>query len=384
VERNKLNDRKVRAASPGRHGDGGGLYLQVRGASRSWLFLYRWQGRRVELGLGAYPAISLARARQIAAELTSAKTEGIDPRQARNKRRVHSVTFGQCAEMMLTDLEPGWSNVRYRYQYRRSLTVEAALLRDLSVGGIGTDDVLRVLQPLWLTRPDSARRLRLRIEKLLSWAKARGFRDGPNPAAWRDHLVNLLPRQIRVQQQHFAAMDYREVPAFLTEVRGMRGTGARGLELLILTAVRSNEIRDAEWSEFDLASKTWTIPAHRMKSRREHRVPLSNRAVTILTEMVKTRRSEFLLPSYNSHQHGSHELLRYVLRRLGRGQYTAHGFRSSFRDWAAERTTIPSEIAEIRSAMRQNALISDPMYSSGAPILCSDGRISAADRLEPL
>jgi integrase len=292
----KLTDRRVRAAPGGRHGDGNGLYLQVRGASRSWLYMYRWNGRRVELGIGPYPSLGLARARQIAAELTSAKAEGIDPRQARNKRRDHSISFGQCAELMLADLEPGWTNARHRYQYRRSLIVEAAALRDVPIGAIGTDDVLRVLQPLWLTRQDSAQRLRLRIEKLLSWARARGFRHGPNPAAWRDHLVNLLPRQTRTKQ-HYAAMPYQDVPAFLAEVRDMSGRGARGLELLILTAVRSQEIVKAEWSEFDLADKTWTIPAQRMKSRREYRVPLSDRAVAILIKLAKTRRSDLLLPS---------------------------------------------------------------------------------------
>jgi integrase len=284
----------------------------------------------------------------LAAELRAAKAEGVDPKQARDKKRERSATFAVCAEEMLSDLSPGWTS-KHRYQYRRSLTVEAAALADMPIAAVDTSDILRVLAPLWTKQPDGAQRLRLRLEKLLDWAKAKGYRDGENPARWRGHLANLLPKQSQIKQ-HYAAMPYQDVPSFLAEVRGMDGLGARGLELLILTAVRSNEIRAAKWSEFDIANKTWIIPAQRMKARREHRVPLSDRAVAILSELAKTRRSDFLLPSYDSSQHGSHELLRYVLQRLGRGQYTAHGFRSSFADFARERTAAQHEVVELSLA----------------------------------
>jgi integrase len=348
VKLHKLSDRQVRSAPVGRYSDGGGLYLNVRSkTARSWLFFYVSDNKRTELGLGPYPDIGLSKARELAAELRSARAEGIDPKQARDKKRERSATFAVCAEEMLSDLSPGWTD-KYRDQYRRGLTVEAAALADMPVTAISTDDVLRVLEPLWTQQPDAARRLRPQIEKLLDWSKARGLRQGENPARWRGHLANLLPKQNQIKQ-HYAAMPYQNVPTFLAEVRDVAGIGARGLELLVLTAVRSNEIRAAEWSEFDLAAKVWTIPTHRMKARREHRVPLSDRAVAILSELAKTRRSHFLLPGYDSSRHGSHELLRGVVQRLGR-QCTVHGFRSSFRDWAAERTMVPREIAEMALA----------------------------------
>jgi integrase len=312
--------------------------------ARSWLFLYRSGGKRPEIGLGSYPDVGLSRARERAAELRTARAEGIDPKQARDKKRERSATFAVCAEEMLSDLGPGWSR-RYRHQYRRSLTVEAEALGNMPISAVSTDDVLRVLAPIWLTRSDGAQRLRLRIEKLLDWAKAKGLRQGENPARWRGHLANLLPKQNKLSR-HYAAMPYQDVPTFLAEVRGKSGYGARGLELLILTATRSAEVIGATWDEFDLAAKVWAIPTARMKSRREHRIPLSDRAVEVLNELAAIRRGDYLLPSHAAGRHASHAVLDQVVKRLGR-QCTVHGFRSSFADFATERTAAAFEVVEL-------------------------------------
>jgi integrase len=340
----KLSDRQARSAPVGVHGDGGGLYLNVRSKSaRSWLFLYRSNNKRTELGLGPYPDIPLSRARELAAELRAAKAEGIDPRQARDTRRDRSVTFAACAEIMLSDLSAGWSK-QHLQQWRHSLIVQAAALHDLPIGKVNTDDVLRVLAPIWMTKPESAQRLRLRIERLLDWAKARRLRQGENVARWRGHLINLLPKQNRIKE-HYAAMPYQDVPDFLLRLRALEGYGAAGLRLAILTAARSKEVIQARWDEFDLEAKIWVIPGAKMKGKREHRVPLSAAAVGVLNELAATRRGDFILPGYSADRHASHAILDHVLYRLGE-DVTVHGFRSSFRDWAAERTTVPREVAE--------------------------------------
>jgi integrase len=221
-------------------------------------------------------------------------------------------------------------------------------LADLPIASIGTEDVLRLLQPLWLAKPGRTRRLQRRVEKLFDWSRARGYRQGENPARWRGHLATLLPKQSGTQR-HYAAMPYQDIPAFLTVIRAMRGYGARGLELLILTATRSAEVIGSRWDEFDLERREWTIPAQRMKSRREHRIPLSDAAIAVLTELQAIRRGGFVLPSYSADRHASHAVLDRVLK-LIRRDCTVHGFRSSFRDWAAERTMIDPTIAEMALA----------------------------------
>ena len=342
----KLYDRTCRSAKPGMHGDGGGLFLKVSGkTARSWLFIYRVGSKRTELGLGGYPAVNLARARQLASELRSARAEGIDPREARGARRQRSVKFGEVAEVMLEALSPGWSNATHCHQWRKSLTVDAAMLRDMPIGSITTDHILQALQPHWLSRPESARRLRLRLEKLLDFAKARGLRDGENPARWRGHLANLLPKQSKIRQ-HFAAMPYSDLPQFLTEVRGKSGYGALALQLLVLTATRTAEVVGARWDEFDLEARLWSIPAARMKSRREHRVPLSGAALVVLRQLWEVRRGPYVFPSHDASRHAAETLMAHVVQRSGRRE-TVHGFRASFRTWASEQTAIPREVIEM-------------------------------------
>jgi integrase len=295
----KLSDRFVRNAKIGMHSDGGGLYLRVTGkTARSWLFVYRVGTKRTELGLGGYPAITLSRARELAAELRAARAEGIDPKEARTARKRRSVTFGDVAGEALAAWTPGWT-ARHAGQVRKSLTVDAAALRDMPIAAVDTAAVLSVLQPRWLTTPDTAQRLRLRLELLLDYAKAKGLRDGENPARWRGHLRNLLPRQNKIRQ-HYAAMDYRDLPQFMAEVRNVEGYGALALHLLVLAAARTTEVIGARWSEFDLEAKVWLIPAHRTKSRRQHVVPLSDQAISVIRELWEVRRGQFLIPSYHA------------------------------------------------------------------------------------
>jgi integrase len=341
----KLSERFCRSAPVGMHGDGGGLYLNVSSkTARSWLFLYQSGDKRTELGLGPYPAIGLSRARELAAEYRTARAEGIDPKQARDRKRERSATFASAAEEMLSDLGSGWS-ARHRDQIRRSLTVGAAALANLPIAAISTDDVLAVLAPIWPT--DGARRLQRRIETLLDWAKARGLRQGENVARWRGHMAVLLPKRSKVQR-HYPAMPFQDVPAFLAEVREVSGYGARGTELLVLTATRSNEIIGARWSEFNLDTKPpyWVIPAERMKSRKEHRVPLSSQAIEVLDELAAIKRGEYLLPSWDAGRHASHSVLQHVVKRLGH-TCTVHGFRSSFADFAREQVGAAHELIEL-------------------------------------
>jgi integrase len=339
----KLSERFCRSAPAGKFGDGGGLWFHVKSkTARSWLFLYTSNDKRTEMGLGPYPTVGLSRAREKAAEYRTMLAEGLDPKQERNKKRERSTTFANAVEEMLRDRGSGWSE-RHRDAYRRSLLVGAEKLASLPIAAINTDDVLAVLAPIWPT--DGARRLQRRLETLLDWAKARGLRQGENVARWRGHLAVLLPKLSKVQR-HYPAMPYQDVPAFLAEVRDVSGYGARGVELLILTATRSAEVIGARWSEFDLANKVWVIPAERMKNRKEHRIPLSSQAVEVLDELAAIKRGDYLLPGWDANRHASHSVLQHVVKRLGY-TCTVHGFRSSFADFAREQVGAAHELIEL-------------------------------------
>jgi integrase len=265
----RLTDRRVRTAPPGQYADGGNLYLIVDGPdSRYWSFIWKQEGKRKEIGLGSLRAVSLARARELAAQARADVAAGIDPREARDRRRGSAVTFGQAAEKVLAALEPGWSNKTHRYQWRRSLVRDAASLSAVPVDRIDTAAVLSVLTPLWTTRPETAARLRLRLERVLDWARAHGHRSGENPARWRGHLRDLLPRRSR-QRQHHAAVPFERLPELMQQVRAVEGFGARALEFCVLTACRTSEVLGAHWNEIDFDARLWVVPANRMKSRRE-------------------------------------------------------------------------------------------------------------------
>ena len=351
----KLNALTVgRTIEPGMYGDGGGLWLQVTGAgAKSWIFRFTLRGRPREMGLGPLHTISLAEARLRVAECRRLCHDGVDPIEARRARRARAaleaakgMTFKDCAERLIASHEAAWKNEKHRAQWRSTLaTYVHPTCGELSVAAVDTGLVLKVLEPIWTTKPETAGRVRGRIEAVLDWAKARGYREGENPARWRGHLDKLLPKRPKLQRGHLAAMPFRDVPAFVAELRQRDGVVALALELTILTASRSGEVLGSRWNEIDREAAVWTIPAERMKSGREHRVPLTGRALEILDTVDRIRNGEFLFPGQRSRPL-SPTAMDAMLRRMTTTNATVHGFRSSFRDWAGERTTFPREVAE--------------------------------------
>ena len=365
---NKLSARFVATVSePGRYGDGGNLHLAVSpSGARSWLFLYRYGGRQREMGLGPARDVPLAKARALSADARALLAEGVDPIEHRRKvaeeaekaaRRVP--TFGEAADALIEAMEPAWRNPKHRAQWRMTLgrvrnkrgelTGEGycLALADQPVNEITTADVLAVLKPLWQAKPETASRIRGRIEAVLSAAKAQGHRTGENPALWRGHLDHLLPARAKLSRGHHAALPYTDAPAFMTRLRASEGLGARALEFAILTAARSGEVRGATWTEIDLDAKLWTVPAVRMKGGREHRVPLSDPAMAVI-EAVKPRRrvDDLVFPGTKLYAPLSDMSLSAVLRRMKAPGITVHGFRSAFRDWAGDATAFPRDVAE--------------------------------------
>ena len=342
---NKLSARKVETVSvPGRHSDGGGLYLNVtESGGRSWLFMYKTGGRRREMGLGSLRDVPLTQARKVAANARQQLAGGLDPLMARQKPA--AMTFSEAASALIESMSPAWRNAKHRAQWAMTLKVYCAPIAATSVADVTTDDVLRVLKPLWLTKPETGSRLRGRIERALDFAKARGMRSGENPARWRGHLDALLPKRQKLTRGHHKAMAFDAVPEFSKQLRKMSGIAPAALEFAILTAARSGEVMGGLWSEVDLTARVWTVPATRMKGGREHRVPLSDRAVQILKAMQSRKVSEFIFPGNKQNRPLSVMALEMVLRRA-KIDATVHGFRSAFRDWSGERTTFPREVAE--------------------------------------
>jgi len=352
---------------PGRYSDGRNLYLQVRKSSRteptatvnkSWVFRYERFGKDTWMGLGPYPDVSLRDAREFAARARKQLLKGIDPladkrAHQRAARAEHDdrLTFAECAEHYVESQAPGWSNPKHIDQWRNTLKKLAGpIIGRLPVDQVDTALVMRCIEPIWTTRTETASRLRGRIEAVLDWATVRGYRKGDNPARWRGHLDKLLPRPSQVARvKHHPALPYTEVGAFIQQLREDTGIASRALELTILTAARTNEVIQAEWSEFDLDLKTWVVPAERMKSKREHRVPLSDAAVAAL-KAVKGRSKRYVFPGHKRSSHLSNTAMLQALKRLGRTGITVHGFRSTFRDWCAESTNYPSDVAEMALA----------------------------------
>jgi integrase len=344
---NRLTARTVATLTkPGRHPDGGNLYLSIsENGGRRWVFLYRWHGKPTEIGLGSARDVSLARARELALEARAKLAQGVNPKDAR--KPAGGSTFGNVADRLIEAMRPSWRNDKHASQWEKTLTEYAAPLRHLPVDKITTEDVLTVLRPRWNSTPATASRLRGRIERVLDAAKARGLRKGENPARWRGHLDHLLSRQQRLARNHHAAMPYTELPAFLAELQTRPTTGAAALEFTILTVARSNEVLGARWNEFDLERAVWTVPASRMKGSREHRVPLASRALEILREqheIHEIQTGDLVFPGRNPDQ--PLRELTPVLRRMQISEVTVHGFRSSFRDWAAECTSFTNEVCE--------------------------------------
>ena len=348
---NRLNARSVAALSkPGRHSDGGGLYLVVdKNGSKRWAFLFRWRGKLKEMGLGSIGAVSLARARELAIDARRSVAEGTNPIEAR-KRQGAIVTFGDAADQLIASLSPSWRNAKHKAQWEMTLAVYCKAIRGLPVHTITTEDVLSVLNPIWSTKAETATRVRGRIERVLDAAKARGQRSGENPAAWRGHLKNLLPKRHALTRGHHAAMPFDRVGRFFEDLHQRESMGALALEFVILTAARTGEVIGAAWAEYDPDEKVWTVPAARMKGGRDHRVPLSTRAAAILDGLASVR-SDNNPASYIFHgqRRGktlSNTTMDALLRRMGETEITVHGFRSTFRDWAGERSTFSREVAE--------------------------------------
>jgi integrase len=357
----------------GMHHDGGGLYLQVTrrkpkdqtedesGGGASWVLRYMLNGKPREMGLGPLALFGLADARAKALDARRLRHAGIDPiehrRAERSRQRLEAakaITFKECAESYIASHRTGWRNAKHKYQWTATLeTYAEPIIGKLPVQAIDTALVLKVIEPIWTEKPETASRLRQRIENILDWAKVRGYRAGENPARWRGHLDKLLPARAKVAAvEHLAALPYAELPAFLIELRMRDATAARALEFAILTGARTGEVIGARWSEIDLLDKTWTVPAGRMKAGKEHRVPLAPRALAILEEMAKDRPAgddgkNYLFGGAKLGKPLSNMSMLMLLRRMGRGDdLTVHGFRSTFRTWAAERTSFPREVIE--------------------------------------
>ncbi|MFN8828516.1 MAG: tyrosine-type recombinase/integrase [Labrys sp. (in: a-proteobacteria)] len=340
-------------APRGMHADGGGLYLNVAaGGSRSWIFRYQLGGKRREMGLGSFPALSLADARRVAAEQKTLVATGRDPigeraRAKEGERRIP--TFGEIADVYVASQSVAWRNEKHRWQWRTTLATYAASLRNRPVSEIETADVLAVLKPIWLTKSETASRLRGRIEAVLDAAKAQGFRTGENPAAWRGNLKHLLPPRRKLARGHHTALPYVEVAGFIGMLRERGGVSSLAIEFIILTAARSGEALGMRWSEVDLTAKVWIVPAARMKAGREHRVPLTARALAIIEQMAALRTTDapdaYVFPGAREGRPLSDMTLSMTMRRM-KVPATVHGFRSSFRDWCGEVSDFPREIAE--------------------------------------
>jgi integrase len=338
--------------------DGGGLYLHSDPPAQcSWLFRYRVDGKTRWMGLGPYPAISLGKARELASTARTLKTLGNDPIQRRNADRlavrladIKAVTFKECAENYIKSHRSGWRNATHASQWENTLGAYAyPHIGALPVQAIDTSLVLKVLEPIWTEKPETASRLRGRIENILSWAKVRGYRDGENPARWKGHLDHLLPAKSRVRRvKHHAAMPYADIPAFMAALRELDGMGARSFEFLILTAARTGEVTRLRWDEVDFKKRLWTVPANRMKAGNEHRVPLCSRALAILQAIrpIQVNGDAYVFPGSKPRKPQSNMVFLMLLRRMKRGDLTAHGFRATFKTWATERTNFPREVVE--------------------------------------
>ncbi|EAM8613886.1 site-specific integrase [Salmonella enterica] len=341
-----------------------GLYLRIRGQSRAWVLcvamgtrinnLGRTVPRRLNMGLGPYPEVSLAEAREKARELRKQVRNGINPLQEKHEQKARQEilarkkkTFAECCEEVLEVKDSEMKNKKHLAQWRSTLETYAyPFIGTKAVSEISKVDLLAILEPIWLTKNETASRLRGRIETVIDYAKAKEYFEGDNPAAWKGMLKPLLPQPSKVQiPKHHAALPYNQIGTFMKELRERSGVSPRALEFAILTAARSGEIRGAEWSEIDLEGKTWTIPASRMKAAKEHRVPLSESAVALLKALPRFKDNKFVFPATRKGQLSDTALLA-VLKRMGYTELTQHGFRSTFRDWAGETTNYPREVIE--------------------------------------
>lgn len=327
--------------------------------TKSWILRIRIAGKTRDMGLGGYPAVTLAGVRERARVIREKADMGIDPieerrtaRSAMAASRAKAMTFDQCQEKYLEAHNDGWKSPKHRAQWKNTLdTYAGPFIGAIDVALVDTGLVLKCLEPIWKEKTETATRLRGRIESVIDWATTRGYRQGENPARWKGHLDQLLVKPGKIKKvEHLAALPYSETGAFMAELKQMEGMGARALEFAILTAARSGEVRGATWSEIDLDARTWTIPGERMKAGREHRVPLSDQAVELLKTLPTMAEETLIFFSSKKGNPLSDMTLTATLRRMGRNDITAHGFRSTFRDWASETTAYPGDVVEMALA----------------------------------
>jgi integrase len=384
ADREKLTALAVKAVptKAGYVGDGGGLYLQITkrappklgdaarkpadGWAKSWVFRYRDRvvkkngvGVLREIGLGPLADVSLKESREKAADLRKLLLNDQDPKQARVAARqqaqldaAKAMTFDQCAAAYIESHKKGWSNPKHGAQWESTLASYASPhFGALLVKDVDTALVMKALRPIWDSKNETASRVRGRVESVLSWATVQGYRVGDNPARWRGHLDHLLPKPSSVQKvEHHAALPYNQIGAFAVDLRSQSGVAAMALEFAILTAARTGEVIGATRNEFDLDKLTWIIPAARMKAKKEHRVPLSPRAAAIIKDLLDKHGDTFVFPGMKEKTPLSNMAMLALLKRMDRSDLTTHGFRSTFRDWAAEATAYPGEVVEMALA----------------------------------
>ncbi len=363
---NRLSDKSAKALKlPGYFADGSGLYLCVKpSGSKSWIFRYMIAGRAREMGLGSFPLFGLADARERRDVERRKLSDGIDPIAARDAAKqvneqaqrlavAKRATFDDCVNRFLAAKSVEWENIKHRAQWRSTLeTYVAPYFGALPVQDVDTDLVLKALTPIWTTKTETATRLRGRIEAVLDWATVSKLRSGENPARWRGNLDKLLPKPSKVAKvAHHPALPYREINPFLESLAPLEATAARSLETIIHTALRTNEVIGAKWEEIDFDAAIWTVPASRMKMKKTHRVPLTEPALRVLRNCCDMRINDYVFPSPNSTQGRPRPLsnmaMLQLLDRMSRRDITPHGFRSTFRDWAAEQTSFPREVCEM-------------------------------------
>ena len=355
----KLTPRKVTTAVHGKYEDGGGLRLVVSNAgAKKWVLRFTIDGRRREMGLGSFPDVTLADARSKAGSQRTLASTGVDPIETRRAEPEAIPTFTSCAARYIRAHRRGWKNAKHARQWVRTLkTYARPIIGSKPVDAVTSEDVLAIISPIWTAKTETAKRIQGRIENILDYAAAYKYRDPLNPARWRGHLDKLLPKPSRVKKvTHHPAMPHPDVPAFMAQLSGNGSVSALALRFLILTATRTNEVLQAQWDEVDLEASVWTIPADRMKTRQQHRVPLSTATTTVLEALPRIEGNPYVFPGARHGRPLSNMALLQLMRGMGygvnceRGNYVPHGFRSSFRDWSGEVSSFPRDVAEMALA----------------------------------
>ncbi|MCP3679158.1 MAG: tyrosine-type recombinase/integrase [Gammaproteobacteria bacterium] len=355
----KLTPRKVITASTGKYEDGGGLRLIVsKAGGKKWILRFTINGKRREMGLGGFPAVSLGDARNKAAKCRQQVLQGFDPIAVRHKMPTTAPTFTMCAARYIKSQRRGWKNRKHAKQWASTLrTYACPVIGAKVIDSIETQDILSILTPIWTTKTETAKRLQGRMENIFDYALAHKYREGLNPAQWRGYLDKLLPKPARVKKvAHHPAMPHYEACQFIAELKDNNSNSSLALQFLILTATRTSEVLQAQWHEIDTANNIWTIPAERMKTKREHRVPLSRQSMEIINKLPSVAGNPYLFTGARRGRSLSNMALLQLMRGMGygvggdRGNYVPHGFRSSFRDWSGEISSYPRDVAEMALA----------------------------------